>query len=69
MAYAKLNLHNLNFNLHSHRAQLAYTALISGAVVASTIFAFQKVKQISRLKNLKDSIPPQSEANIVCTPI
>lgn len=70
MAYTKLNLHNLNVNLHSRRAQLAYTALISGAVVASTIFAFRRVKQISRLKTLKDSIPPPPpEANIVCIPI
>ncbi|CUS07375.1 unnamed protein product [Tuber aestivum] len=65
MVYATLNLPKFSLNLHSHRAQLACTALISGAVVASTIFAFQKVKQISRLKSLKDSIPPPSEANVL----
>lgn len=69
MAYAKFNLYNLNLNLHSHRAQLAYTALISGAVAASAVVAFQKVKQISRLKTLKDAIPPPSETNVVCIPV
>ncbi|KAI5843405.1 hypothetical protein DFP73DRAFT_80885 [Morchella snyderi] len=48
--------------LSSHRTQLALTALVSGVVVGSTILAFQKVNRLSRLRNLKDSIPKSSES-------
>lgn len=52
--------------LSSHRTQLALTALVSGVVVGSTILAFQKVNRLSRLRNLKDSIPKSSESVAVC---
>lgn len=53
-------------SLNSHRAQLAITALASGAVVGSSIIAFQKARQISRLQNIKDDIPYNLEATAVC---
>lgn len=60
MAYASLS---------SHRAQLAYSAIISGVVVASTIFAYQKIHQVSKLKSLKDSIPSFSDSTSVSPPL
>lgn len=51
--------------LNSHRAQLALTALVSGIVVGSTILAFQKLDRLSKVKNLKDSIPRSSDSTVV----
>ncbi|RPB09588.1 hypothetical protein P167DRAFT_527033 [Morchella conica CCBAS932] len=48
--------------LSSHRTQLTLTALVSGVVVGSTILAFQRVNRLSKVKNLKDSIPKSSES-------
>ncbi|KAL7269858.1 hypothetical protein RUND412_007457 [Rhizina undulata] len=55
-------LSSLSSSLSSQRAQLTCTALASGIVVASTIFAFQKVQHISRVKDLKDSISPADQS-------
>lgn len=52
--------------LSSHRTQLTLTALVSGVVVGSTILAFQRVNRLSKVKNLKDSIPKSSEPVAVC---
>ena len=41
----------------SHPAQLAATALVSGAVVAGAIFGFQHVRRRVRVDHLKKSIP------------
>lgn len=40
----------------SHRAQLVTTAVVSGAVVATGIFAFQAARYHARLGRLKGSI-------------
>jgi hypothetical protein len=41
----------------SRNAQLITTAVVSGAVVASTIFGFQKARRMYRVADLKASIP------------
>ena len=45
----------------SHPAQLAATALVSGAVVAGAIFGFQHVRRQVRVDDLKRSIPGLDE--------
>lgn len=42
---------------HSHKWQLAATAVASGAAVASLIFAYQALEREERLSALKSSIP------------
>jgi hypothetical protein len=39
------------------QAQFATTAIVSGAVVAGTIFGLQRLQRESRIHRLKDSIP------------
>ncbi|KAL4877529.1 hypothetical protein BJY04DRAFT_198216 [Aspergillus karnatakaensis] len=46
---------------NSHQAQLAATAVLSGAAVAGAIFGFQKFRRRERVKRLKDSIPEINE--------
>lgn len=41
----------------SHNAQLIATATVSGFVVASAILGFQKARRMTRVADLKDSIP------------
>ncbi|KAI1337148.1 ubiquitin-protein ligase molybdopterin-converting factor [Xylariaceae sp. FL0016] len=43
------------------RVQLAATAIASGAVVASAILGYQKLRESERVHELKDSIPPSLE--------
>jgi len=43
--------------LTSHKVQLAATAVVSGAVVASAILGLQTAKRVYRVNDLKDSIP------------
>jgi len=52
-------------NLLNHpKAQLAATALISGAVVASAIFGYQAVRRQEKVEDLKSSIPQLGEGHI-----
>ncbi|KAL2852118.1 hypothetical protein BJX68DRAFT_59181 [Aspergillus pseudodeflectus] len=46
---------------NSHQAQLAATAVISGAAVAGAIFGLQKFRRREAVKRLKDSIPELDE--------
>ncbi|KAG8627088.1 hypothetical protein KVT40_004571 [Elsinoe batatas] len=49
----------------SHRVQLAVTAVVSGAVVASAIFGLQTAKKQYRVSDLKESIPDlKDEQNV-----
>jgi hypothetical protein len=41
----------------SHKAQLAATAVVSGAVVAGAILGYQHTKRKNRVRDLKNSIP------------
>jgi hypothetical protein len=41
----------------SRNAQLITTAVVSGALVASTILGFQKARRMYRVADLKASIP------------
>lgn len=41
-----------------HAAHLAATALVSGALVATSILAFQRLRRERRVDDLKHSIPP-----------
>ncbi|KFZ23041.1 hypothetical protein V502_02451 [Pseudogymnoascus sp. VKM F-4520 (FW-2644)] len=43
-----------------HAAHLAATALVSGALVATSILAFQRLRRERRVDDLKHSIPPAS---------
>ncbi|TGZ79562.1 hypothetical protein EX30DRAFT_350071 [Ascodesmis nigricans] len=51
--------------LSSHRGQLVLTAVASGFAVGSTVIALQKARQLSRVRSIKDSIPPSAEATEV----
>ncbi|KAI9866330.1 MAG: hypothetical protein M1813_001452 [Trichoglossum hirsutum] len=51
----------LSRTVSSHRAQLAATAVVSGAVVAGAILGFQHAKRKSRVELLKRSIPELDE--------
>lgn len=42
---------------NSHQSQLAATAVISGAAVASAIFGYQTLRRGKAIDNLKASIP------------
>lgn len=44
-------------SLQSHRVQLALTAAVSGAVVASAILGTQQIRRRTRVEHLKESIP------------
>jgi hypothetical protein len=46
---------------NSHQAQLAATAVLSGAAVAGAILGFQKFRRRERVKRLKASIPEIDE--------
>ncbi|KZF22989.1 hypothetical protein L228DRAFT_247430 [Xylona heveae TC161] len=48
----------------SHQAQLAATAVISGALVASAIFGFQAARRKHRVDDLKASIPELSQEHV-----
>ncbi|KAL2820495.1 hypothetical protein BDW59DRAFT_117008 [Aspergillus cavernicola] len=48
---------------NSHQAQLAATAVLSGAAVAGAIFGFQKFRRREAVKRLKDSIPEVNETH------
>lgn len=41
----------------SHRAQLVVTAAVSGAVAASAVIAYQNLRRIKKVEDLKESIP------------
>lgn len=45
----------------SHNAQLITTAIVSGVVVGSTIFGFQKARRMYKVAVLKESIPEVGE--------
>lgn len=45
----------------SHNAQLITTAAVSGLVVATTILGFQKARRMTRVADLKASIPEISD--------
>ena len=49
----------------SRNAQLITTAVVSGAVVASTILGFQKARRMMRVADLKASIPEVSDEHHV----
>lgn len=48
-------------SLSSHKTQLAATAVLSGAAVASAIFGYQAYKRKEAVSELKDSIPAIDE--------
>lgn len=50
---------------HSHRLQLAATAIISGALVAGAILGLQTAKREYKIYDLKESIPGLNEAHDV----
>jgi len=45
----------------SHQAQLAATAVLSGAAVAGAILGYQSIKRREKVKELKASIPEINE--------
>lgn len=45
----------------SHHAQLVATAAVSGLVVGSAILGYQKARRMTRVADLKASIPDLSE--------
>jgi hypothetical protein len=47
----------INRATESRNAQLITTAVVSGAVVASTILGFQQARRMYRVADLKASIP------------
>lgn len=47
----------------SRNAQLITTAVVSGAVVASTILGFQQARRMCRVAELKGSIPDIDDAH------
>ena len=50
---------------HSHRLQLATTAIVSGALVAGAILGLQTAKREYKIYDLKESIPGFNEAHDV----
>ena len=46
----------------SHKAQLAATAVVSGAVVAGAILGYQHTRRKNRVRDLKSSIPDVEES-------
>lgn len=47
----------------SHQVQLAAAAILSGAVVAGTIYGTQAIRREKRVEELKASIPELSESH------
>jgi hypothetical protein len=50
----------------SHRFQLGVTAVLSGAVAVSALVAFQQLRRVKRVQDIKDSIPEDNEGVNVC---
>jgi hypothetical protein len=50
----------------SHRFQLGVTAVVSGAVSVSALIAYQQLRRIKRVQDIKDAIPEDSGGNNVC---
>lgn len=51
----------IQHHANSHQSQLAATAVVSGAAVASAIFGYQALRRREAVDNLKASIPDINE--------